>query len=124
VKKAQADSFRSDLVAAARKGEAFEIKTGRPVAWRRATNLMSWYDFACAYSAMKWKDASAKHRADIARVLMLATPAMLSSTRGKPEDKAIRRALCRWAFNTKQREDAPADVTEVLPVGGTQHPQR
>ena len=75
---------------------------------------MSWYSFACAYADVKWKDASAKHRADIARVLMLATFPMLSTSRGKPDDKAIRRALIRWAFNTKHRPSAPADVADVL----------
>jgi integrase len=112
--KAQAASFEAQLRAAASAGEAFDVKTGRPVAWRQATNRLTWYEFACAYADMKWKDASAKHRADIARVLMLATFPMLSSSRGKPDDKAIRRALTRWAFNTKQRSSAPADVAEVL----------
>jgi hypothetical protein len=64
--KAQAASFEAQLRAAASAGEAFDVKTGRPVAWRQATNRLTWYDFACAYADMKWKDASAKHRADIA----------------------------------------------------------
>jgi hypothetical protein len=113
-KKAQADSFRSELVAAVNKAQAFSTQTGQPVAWKQTINHMSWYEFACDYADMKWKDASAKHRADIARVLMLATPALLSSKRGRPSDKAVRRALCRWGFNTKQRGNAPPDVAEVL----------
>ena len=32
---AQADSFRSALLTAARKGEAFSMATGRPTAWER-----------------------------------------------------------------------------------------
>ena len=32
---AQADSFRSALLTAARKGEAFSLGTGRPTAWER-----------------------------------------------------------------------------------------
>ncbi|GAA4629809.1 hypothetical protein GCM10023196_052670 [Actinoallomurus vinaceus] len=111
---AQAASFEAQLRAAASAGEAFDVRTGRPVSWCQATNRMSWYSFACAYADVKWKDASAKHRADIARVLMLATFPMLSTNRGKPDDKAIRRALTRWAFNTKQRPSGPADVVEVL----------
>jgi integrase len=113
-KKAQADSFRSELVAATNKAQAFSTLTGRPVVWKQTINRMSWYDFACAYADMKWKDASAKHRADIARVLMLATPVLFTSKRGKPDDKAIRRALCRWGFNTKQRSEAPTDVAQIL----------
>jgi integrase len=112
---AQADSFRSELVTAARKGEAFAIVTGRPVAWQRAATEMTWYQFACKYADMKWKDASAKYRRDIARALTAATPAMFNEgATGKPVDAAIRTALRQWAFNTKQREAAPAEVTSVL----------
>ncbi len=111
---AQADSFRSSLLAAARNGEAFSLATGRPVAWKRAENDMTWYEFACAYADMKWKSASAKYRKDIARALTAATPAMIPQERGRPDDASIRPALLRWAFNAKQRGSAPADVAQVL----------
>jgi integrase len=111
---AQADSFRSALMTATRKGEAFSLATGRPMAWERAKADMSWYEFACAYVDMKWKQASAKYRKDIARALTAATPAMLAEVRGRPDDASIRRALTRWGFNTKQRTSPPDDVAEVL----------
>jgi integrase len=63
---------------------------------------------------MKWKQASAKYRKDIARALTAATSAMLAAGRGRPEDASIRRALVRWGFNTKQRAEPPDDVAEVL----------
>src|SRR5215470_16403619 len=75
---AQADSFRSALLTAARKGEAFSLVTGTPTAWERTKADTSWYEFACAYVDMKWKQASAKYRKDIARALTAATPAMLA----------------------------------------------
>jgi hypothetical protein len=71
---AQADSFRSALLTAARKGELFSLATGRPTAWERAKTDTSWYEFACAYVNVKWKQASAKYRKDIARALTAATP--------------------------------------------------
>jgi integrase len=112
---AQADSFRSALLTAARKGEASSTDTGRPVTWQRTANEMTWYEFACAYADMKWKSASAKYRMDIARALTTATPAMFGEERGsRPADAALRLALRRWAFNTKQREHAPGDVVAVL----------
>jgi hypothetical protein len=40
---AQADSFRSSLLTAARKGEAFSLNTGRPVSWTRDESTISWY---------------------------------------------------------------------------------
>ena len=44
---AQADSFRSALLTAARKGEAFSLATGRPTAWERTKAATTWYEFAC-----------------------------------------------------------------------------
>jgi integrase len=111
---AQADSFRSALLTASRKGEAFSVPTGRPTAWERSKAETTWYDFACRYVDIKWKRASAKYRKDIARALTAAAPAMLAEGRGRPDDAAIRRALLRYAFNTKQRDEAPADVAETL----------
>lgn len=96
---AQADSFRSALLTAARHGEAFSLPTGRPTAWEREKAATSWYEFACTYVDMKWKQASAKYRKDIARALTAATPAMLAEGRGRPGDADIRRALLRWGFN-------------------------
>lgn len=112
--RAQADSFRSELVSAQRRGEAFNGTTGRPVSWQRAERDMSWYDFACAYADMKWKRASAKHRRDIARTLTSATHPLLTTHRGKPDDARIRRDLARWAFNSRDRENCPPAATEVL----------
>jgi integrase len=111
---AQADSFRSALLTAARKGEAFSLDTGRPTAWERSKADITWYEFACAYVDMKWKQASAKCRKDIARALTAATPAVLAEARGRPDDASIRRALVRWGFNTKQRLGPPDEVAEVL----------
>jgi integrase len=111
---AQADSFRSALLTAARKGEAFSLATGRPTAWERTKAETTFYEFACRYVDMKWKLASAKYRKDIARALTAATPALLAAGRERPDDAAIRRALLRYGFNTKQRADPPDDIAETL----------
>ncbi len=111
---AQADSFRSALITAARKGEAFSADTGRPTAWERGKADTTWYEFACQYVDMKWKQASAKYRKDIARALTAASPALLAEARGRPDEAAMRRALLRYGFNSKQRADPPEDMAEVL----------
>src|SRR5688572_7750756 len=59
---ALAESFRSALVTAARKGEAFDIESGRPVSMLRNDNTMSWYDFACKFVDMKWPHVAATTR--------------------------------------------------------------
>jgi hypothetical protein len=111
---AREDGFRSAVLTAVRKGEAFSLATGRPTAWERAKAETGWYEFACAYVDMKWKQASAKYRKDIPRAMTAATPAILTEARGRPDDASIRRALIRWGFNTKHCSDPPAEVAEVL----------
>ncbi|MFI6995844.1 tyrosine-type recombinase/integrase [Nonomuraea wenchangensis] len=112
---AQADTFRCALLTAARSGEGFSTLTGEPVSWARTDRPeMSWYDFACKFTDMKWKNAAAKYRQDIARALTAATPAMYTTTRGKPDDRALRSAMHRWGFNTKQRQQAPEETADAL----------
>jgi len=111
---AQADSFRAELMAAARRGEAFAIETGLPTSWRRDNLAVSWYDFTCSYVDMKWKPASAKYRRAIAQALAAALPAMVKPSAGKPSDFDIRRAVLGWGYNTRLRAKAPANVQAVF----------
>ncbi|WP_433215670.1 tyrosine-type recombinase/integrase [Dactylosporangium sp. CS-047395] len=113
---ALAESFRSDLIVAARKGEAFECESGRPVSMLRNQQTMSWYEFACKFVDLKWPRVAATTRRTHAEAMTAITPAMFSTSRGKPDDKLIRKALSRWAFNTQQRdaENCPADVAAAL----------
>jgi integrase len=111
---AQAEVYRSELHAAARKGEAFSKITGEPVSWARTKRAeLSWYEFVCKYVDLKWKDASAKYRQDIARAMVAATPPMLI---GRPPgtDQEMRSAMKLYAFNTKRRDEAPAEIAERL----------
>ncbi len=113
-KVAQADSFRSELTAAARRGEAFVVATGLPASWQREEPSTSWYDFTCAYLDMKWKSASAKYRRAIAQALALALPAMLEQASRRPGDAEIRWAVLGWGYNSRLREAAPPDAATVL----------
>jgi len=111
---AQADVFRAELLAAARKGEAFSLATGEPVSWERNKPVTTWYEFACAYVDSKWEDASAKYRRAIAQALTSATMAMLDGDRGMPGRQVLRSALVNWGFNTKQRAMAPGELGDAL----------
>jgi integrase len=115
-KSALAESFRSQLVSAASKGEAFDVDTGRPVSMLRTTLDMSWYAFACKYADLKWPTAAATTRRTNAEALAKVTIAMISGTKGKPDDKVLRHALNRWAFNTKRRNasECPAEIRRAL----------
>jgi len=99
--KAQAASFEAELRSAARRGEAFEVTTGRPVSWAREDNDMTWYDFCVSYVDMKWKHSAGKRRATIAWAFVTAMPAMITASKGKSADKAMRTALRQWGFNAK-----------------------
>jgi len=111
---AQAESFRSALMSAAKSGEAFRLDTGRPVSWGRQESSMSWYDFCVAYVDMKWKHSAAKRRATIAWALVTVMPPMLATVKGAPDPKKMRRALRQWGFNTARRAEAPEDAEAIL----------
>jgi hypothetical protein len=114
--RALAESFRAELVAAARKGEAFDVETGRPVSMRRTNRDMSWYEFACAFVDMQWPRVAATTRRTHAEALTPVTVAMFANDRGRPDDKLIRSALTRWGFNTARRnaDDCPGEVRDAL----------
>ena len=110
---AQADVFRAELLAAARKGEAFNVATGEPVSWQRDDPGMTWYEFTCAYVDMKWKVASAKYRRAIAQALTSAAPPMLAAA-SQHDSRDLRSALANWAYNTRHRNQAPEDAADIL----------
>src|SRR5690242_11198148 len=112
-----AESFRSELITAHRKGEAFDIKTGLPVSkLRREAPKTTWYEFACAYVDMKWPNISGKYRKGVAEALVTVTPIMLTEPINADEAKTFRSALQNWGFNARQRNTAeqPDDVTKRL----------
>ncbi|MFC3449832.1 tyrosine-type recombinase/integrase [Amycolatopsis speibonae] len=104
---ALADSFRSKLLTAAREGEAFDTESGLPVSMLRATEVKSWFAFACEYADMKWPESSPKYRASLAESLMTITVPML---KGKPpcDPKTLRKAL-KTAFNVNTRNAPQTD---------------
>ncbi|APC37838.1 integrase [Nocardiopsis dassonvillei] len=117
--KAQADAFRSQLVQAQSRGEAFSADRGLPVSMLREEEderrQRSWYDFAVSYVDHKWPDISAKHRGNIAFALMMATTALFTTDKGMPEPALMRAALRRYAFSKTYRgSDRPQEVEEAL----------
>jgi site-specific recombinase XerD len=113
---AQADSFRSLLLAAARNGETFNLATGRPVSWKRDESALSWYAFTLDYSAAKWRYVSPNHRRGIAEALTDATETMLSRDDPPHTREQIRRALRLWAYSERLRSNAapPDDLAAVV----------
>ncbi len=106
--RALADSFRSDLVSATRRGEAFLVATGRPVSWQQVEAVsVSWYEHALAYTDMKWPHAAGKSRQGIADTLATVTPALLLPGKSRPSTATLRATLYGWSFNTQRRDAGP-----------------
>jgi len=114
--KALADSFRSELVSAARAGEWFDVGSGLPARLLDPqTGGPSWYEHAVAYAAMKWRTAAPNTRVSIAEGLATVTPALTQPKRGRPEAKVLQRALYGWAFNPgRSGAPQPKDAAEAL----------
>ncbi|WP_208648612.1 tyrosine-type recombinase/integrase [Micromonospora inaquosa] len=114
--KALAESFRSELVTASRKGEAFDVDSGLPITMRREAVTMSWYELACSFPDMKWPHVAATTRRTHAEALTAITVLMLTNGKGRPDAKLLRHALGRWAFNTTRRnaEGVPEEVVKAL----------
>jgi len=100
-----ADSYRAELVRAARRGQEFSPDTGEPAAWA-AVPQVTWLEHAMAFAAMKWPDVAAHTRAGIADALATITPALTGPGR-RPPAALLRSALYRHAFT---------------PAGHTSHP--
>jgi len=113
---ALAGSFRSSLLTAARKGEAFSLTTGRPVSWKRDESVLTWYALTLDYAAAKWPYAAPNHRKSIAEALTDATEAMLINDEPPSPAEDIRRALRTWAFSDRLRgaTEPPADLAAVV----------
>lgn len=112
---ALAESFRSELVAASRKGQAFDTATGRPVVVTGVARGESWYVFACSYVDMKWSESAGKSRMGIAETLATVTPVLVEG-RGRPSERDMRAALYGWAFNFRARTkaDPPPEFADTI----------
>ena len=110
-----AESFRSELIQATRRGESFDSETGLPQSVSRHRNAVTWYEHATDYIDVRWPGSAGKSRISIVETLQAVTPVLSSGDRGRPENEVLRRALRRWAFNPVQRDsDAPAEITSAL----------
>jgi hypothetical protein len=116
ITRALADSYRAELIRAARQGLDFSARTGEPASWAaRLPATTSWLDHAGAYAAMKWPLAAAHTRAGIADALATVTPALLTAGRDRPPAAILRGALYGHAFNPARAgtDPGPADTAAL-----------
>ena len=108
---AQADNYRAGLLRSIRQGEAFDTDSGLAESAIREQRSVTWYDLACRFVDMKWPHLAAKSRISVADALATITPALVTTTRGMPEQKTLRAALYGWAFNKESRAYEPDPET-------------
>jgi hypothetical protein len=115
ITRALADSYRAELVRAARKGLEFDPQTGEPVLWAEPEPVtVTWYQHAAAYAAKKWPALTAHSRASVAEALATVTPALTRAAPGRPPAAKLRTALYQHAFNPARTATADPDTVRVL----------
>ncbi|WP_420823977.1 tyrosine-type recombinase/integrase [Streptomyces roseifaciens] len=112
-----ADSRRSELWQAMKRGEGFDVDSGLPESELRAAaekaNVRpdpNWWDFSREYMAARWRTAAAKTREGLADSLATVALAMMEEDARAPELKQARLAM-RWAVVPAHRsEEPPAEL--------------
>ncbi|MEV4887873.1 site-specific integrase [Nonomuraea sp. NPDC055795] len=109
-----ADSFRSQLVTAARAGEAFDTDSGLPDSMHREKQAVTWLVHAVDYVEMKWGKASPNSRRSIIETMLAVSPVLVLDKRGAPAVPTLRAAL-RWAFiPSRDEKQAPEELQTAL----------
>jgi len=113
--RALADNYRSDLMQAANRGEAFDAATGLPDSMTEPKNAMSWLEFVASYVDVKWPGAAAKSRESMIDALATVTPALVRDQPGRPGPVELRRVLRDHLLPPAVREsEVPADLAPAL----------
>jgi hypothetical protein len=107
-----ADSYRAELIRAARQGLEFDPDTGEPLPWSMPGQAAAtWLEHAAAYADMKWAHLAPHSRASLADALATVTPALTGPTAVRPSARTLRAALYGHVFNS-QRHARPMDPAE------------
>jgi hypothetical protein len=111
-----ADSYRAELVRAARMGLEFDPLTGEPAEWHvPEPAVVTWYEEATAYAVMKWPSLAAHSRANVAEALATVTPALTRpGGRGRPGSRELRTALYQHAFNPARPAEPGSAAARIL----------
>jgi integrase len=110
-----AESFRSELITAQRRGEAFDVSSGLPVAMTKKRESVTWYEHAVEYAAMKWPESAPNTRRNRADALATVTPILTRKLAGGPSQQQLRDALYGWAFSPSPRRGKPSpEVARAL----------
>ena len=105
--RALADSFRAELVRAARRGPGSTRPPGSLHGPHRGRSRVTWYRHAVAYAQVKWPHLAPHSRASLADALATVTPLLTRDTGRTPPPGRLRAALYGHAFNPAPATAAP-----------------
>ncbi|MEV4253204.1 site-specific integrase [Spirillospora sp. NPDC049652] len=112
---ALAENFRNDLIAAARRGETFDVEAGGlPQSMWPKPKAVTWYEFARRYALMKWPHSAGNSRRNSASGLIRITLLLLTSKARKEDEPRLRHALRHWAFRRADEAATPPEQAELL----------
>jgi hypothetical protein len=111
-----ADSYRAELVRAARMGLEFDPLTGELATWNLPEPAtVTWYREATAYAVMKWPSLAAHSRASLAESLATPAPALTRpGARDRPDQRELRMALYQHAFNPARPAGPGCAAAQIL----------
>ncbi|MFG2831142.1 tyrosine-type recombinase/integrase [Streptomyces sp. NPDC048434] len=116
---ALAESRRSELWQAMRRGEAFDTETGLPESELRAAAAKkntrpdpSWWNFSREYMAARWCTTAAKTREGLADSLATVALAMMGEGAKAPTLEDVRFAV-RWAVIPAHKDEEPPPELQV-----------
>lgn len=110
--RAHADSFRAELLTAARRGEKFSVMTGLPTSLTPQPATRRWIDHAQDFVDESWQRLAPRSRQSMADALTSITIALLNNNERRPPIKELRAALYGWSFNSAARKQG--EPTENL----------
>ncbi|GAB3668977.1 tyrosine-type recombinase/integrase [Actinocorallia lasiicapitis] len=113
-----AEHFRNGLIAAANRGEHFDIeKEGLPTSMQpkeEKPKEVTIYDVAVSHAKRKWKGSAGNSRRNSAQGLIRVTIYRVEDLPGAPSAQLLRNALREWAFRPHRRDSPPEDVAATL----------
>jgi hypothetical protein len=97
-------------------GLDFDPLTGEPAEWHIPEPvIVTWYEEATAYAAMKWPSLAAHSRASLAEALATVTPVLTRpGARDRPDQRELRTALHQHAFSPARPADPGSPAAQVL----------
>ncbi|WP_369356780.1 hypothetical protein [Streptomyces sp. cg2] len=109
------DPYRSELVSATRRGDAFNCATGEPSSRQAGADAVNWYDFAVQFVDAQWERTAGNSLKNTAKVLTATTVAMLRTSGAAYQPVDVRTALREFAFNRILRANPLPKERGVIP---------